>query len=90
MHNQPCINEFYDLAKAEGVCIDFNKGIDHSSDNALMAKDLANSNANVVVLFSSAHHAEMLLTEVQTLYSSGTSKRWFPFIASSSCMVSKA
>ena len=49
-----------------------------------LPNDLLNSTANVVVLFASLHHVEMLLTEVHTLYSSGTSKRQFLWIASGS------
>ena len=84
LYGQPGINEFHNLAKTKGVCIDFNIGIEDTSDYVLLSKNLLNSTANVVVLFASSHHVEMLLTEVQKLYSSGTSKRRFLWIASDS------
>ena len=84
LYGRPAIDEFHKLAKAKSVCIDYNKGIDDSTDYVFLANDLLNSTANVVVLFGSAHHVEMLLTEVHTLYSSGTSKRRFLWIASGS------
>ena len=82
LYGQPGINEFHNLAKAKGVCIDFNMGIEDTSDYTLLANELLNSTAKVVVLFASFNHVEMLLTELQTLYSSGTSKRRFLWIAS--------
>ena len=82
LYGQPAINEFHNLAKAKGLCIDFNIGIEDMSDYVLLANNLLNSTANVVVLFAIHSHAEMLLTEVQTLYSSGTSKKRFLWIAS--------
>ena len=84
LYGQPGINEFHDLADANGVCIDFNKGIDDSTNYVLMAKNLMNSSANVVVFFGSPDHVDKLLTEVQTLYRSGRSKRRFLWIASDS------
>ena len=85
LYGQPGINEFHDLVDANGVCIDFNKGIiDDSTDYVLMAKNLMNSSANVVVFFGSPDHVVKLLTEVQTLYYSGCSKRRFLWIASDS------
>ena len=84
LYGRPAVDEFHKLAKAKSVCIDYNKGIDDSTDYVLMANDLLNSTANVVVLFASVHHVEMLLTEVHALYSSGTSKRRFLWIASGS------
>ena len=84
LFGQPAINEFHDLADANGVCIDFNKGINDSTDYVLMAKNLMNSSANVVLLYASPNHVDKLLTEVQTLYYSGSSKRRFLWIASSS------
>ena len=84
LYGQPGINEFHDLANAKGICIDFNKGIDDSTDYILLAKNLMNSSANVVVFFGSPDHVDKLLTEVQTLYYSGSSKRRFLWIASDS------
>ena len=84
LYGRPAMDEFHKLAKAKGVCIDYNKGIDDSTDHVLLANDLLNSTANVVVLFASVHHVETLLTEVHTLYSTGTSKRRFLWIAGSS------
>ena len=84
LYGRPAMDEFHKLAKAKSVCIDYNKGIDDSTDYVLLANDLLNSTANVVVLFASAHHVETLLTEVHALYSSGTSKRRFLWIASGS------
>ena len=84
LYGRPGIDEFHDLAKAERVCIDFNEGIDDSTDYDLLANNLLNSTANVVVLFASSHHVELLLTKLQTLYSSGTSKKRFLWIASDS------
>ena len=84
LYGRPGIDEFHNLAKGKDLCIDFNKGIDDSTDYVLLAKHLMNTTANVVILFASAHHAEMLLTEMQTLYSYGTSKRRFLWIASNS------
>ena len=84
LSGQPSINEFHNLAKSKGVCIDLNIGIEDTSDYVLLAKQLLNSSANVVLLFASAHQVKMLLTEVQTLHTTGTSKRWFLWIASDS------
>ena len=84
LYGRPAIDEFHKLAKAKSMCINYNKGIDDSTDYVLLANDLLNSTANVVVLFASVHHVEMLLTEVHTLYSSGISKRRFLWIASNS------
>ena len=85
LYGLPGINEFRLLAEANGVCIDFNKGIEENyikSNYTFLANKLMNTTAKVVVLFASSHHVEMLLTEVQALYSSGTSKRRFLWIAS--------
>ena len=82
LYGQPGINEFHNLAKVKGVCIDFNIGIEDTSDYVLLANGLFNSTANVVVLFASPNHVKMFLTEVHTLYFSGTSKRRFLWIAS--------
>ena len=85
LYGRPGINEFRLLAEANGVCIDFNRGIEENyikSNYTILANKLLNSTANVVVLFASSNHVEMLLTEVHTLYSSGTSKRRFLWIAS--------
>ena len=84
LYGRPGIDEFHKLAKSKSVCIDYNKGIDDSTDYVLLANNLINSTANVVVLFASVHHVELLLTEVHTLYSSGISKRRFLWIASNS------
>ena len=84
MYGQPGINEFNNLTKVKGVCIDFNIDIEDTTDFAFLVNSLLNSTSNVVVLFGSGHHVDMLLTEVHTLYSSGTSKRWFLWIASDS------
>ena len=80
LYGRSGINEFHLLAEANGVCIDFDRGIEENyikSNYTVLANKLMNSTANVVVLFASSHHVEMLLTEVHTLYSSSTSKRWF-------------
>ena len=84
LYGQPGINEFHNLAIVENVCIDLNIGIEDTSDYVLLANKLLNSSADIVVLFASSHHVELLLTEVQTLYTSGTSKRRFLWIASDS------
>ena len=82
LYGQPGIKEFHDLADTKGVCIDLSKGIDDNSDYVLLANNLTNSSANVVVLFAWPNHVEKLLTEVQTLYSSGRSNKRFLWIAS--------
>ena len=85
LYGRPGINEFQLLAEANGVCIDFNNGIEENyvkSNYTVLANKLMNTTAKVVVLFASSHHVEILLTEVQTMYSSGTSKRRFFWIAS--------
>ena len=46
--------------------------IEDTSDFALLVNNLLNSTADVVVLFGLGPHVDMLLTEVQTLYTSGT------------------
>ena len=84
LYGQPSINEFHNLAKSKGVCIDLNIDTEDTSDYVLLAKQLLNFSANVVILFASAHQVKMLLTEVQTLHTSGTSKRRFLWIASDS------
>ena len=82
LYGQPGIKEFHDLADTKGVCIDLIKGIDDNSDYVLLANNLTNSSANVVVLFAWPDHVDKLLTEVQTLYSSGRSNKRFLWIAS--------
>ena len=84
LYGQPGINEFHNLAKAKAVCIDLNIGIDDTSNYTLLANKLLNSSANVVVLFASSHHVEILLTKLQKLFTFGTSKRRFLWIASDS------
>ena len=85
LYGRPGINEFHLLAEANGICIDFDKGIEDNfikSNYTVLAKKLINSTANVVVLFASYDHVDMLLTEMQTLSSSGASRRRFLWIAS--------
>ena len=82
LYGQPGIKEFHDLADTKGVCIDLNRGIDDSTDYALLANNLTNSSANVVVLFAWPNHVDKLLIEVQALHSSGRSNKRFLWIAS--------
>ena len=82
MYGQPGIKEFHDLADTKGVCIDLIKGIDDKTDYVLLANNLTNSSANVVVLFAWPNHVDKLLTEVQILYSTGRSNKRFLWIAS--------
>ena len=82
LYGQPGIKEFHDLADTKGVCIDLNRGIDDSTDYVLLANNLTNSSANVVVLFAWPNHVDKLLIEVQTLHSSGRSNKRFLWIAS--------
>ena len=85
VYDQPGINEFHFLAKGKSAYIDFNKGIEEMfiKYNTVLANQLINSSGNIVILFTSSKHLEMLLTEVQTLYSFGTSKRQFLWITRS-------
>ena len=78
LYSRPSINEFHLLAEANSVCIDLDKVTEDNfikSNYTVMANKLMNSTANVVVLFALYNHVDMLLTEVQTLSSSGISKR---------------
>lgn len=63
-YGEPGINEFQMLAATKGICIDLDVGIsdDFSEDQFRgLARDLINSEANVVILFTSQDNAESLL-----------------------------
>ena len=80
LYGRPGINEFHLLAEANGVCIDFDENF-IKSNYTVLANKLMNCTANVVVLFASYDHVDMLLKEMQTLSSSDASKRRFLWIA---------
>ena len=84
LYGQPGYKAFHDLADTKGVCIDLIKGIDDKTDYVLLANNLMNSSANVVVFFVWPNHVVKLLTEMQTLYSSGRSNKRFLWIAGDS------
>ena len=64
LYGEPGINQFHELAHRRGICIDLNLPIKESFldyDYQYVADRLANSTANVTVLFTSFEHADMLL-----------------------------
>lgn len=80
-YGEPGINEIRTLAAINGICIDLDVGIEDdfgAEEFAMLAKQLVDSEANVVILFTSQDNAERLLSEIA---SSSASKR-FTWIAS--------
>lgn len=66
-YGEPGINEFHELAAANGICIDLDVGIeDDYTDQqyADLVLDLIDSQANVVILFTSQDNAEQLLGKI--------------------------
>ena len=64
LYGEPGINQFHELAHRRGICIDLNLPIKESFldyDYQYVVDRLANSTANVTVLFTSFEHADVLL-----------------------------
>ena len=80
-YGEPGITEFQELAADNGICIDVDEGIEDNfseEDFAQLAQQLVESQANIVVLFTSQDNAMQLLRHVE---STGTTRR-FIWIAS--------
>lgn len=63
-YGEPGITEFQNLARENGICIDLDEGIEDNftpEQFAGLAEKLKNSEANVVILFTSQDNAEQLL-----------------------------
>ena len=79
-YGEPGIDELHALAEKSGICIDLNEGIDSSfSDEQFneLAQKVVQSEANVIILFSSEHDAIKLFKQLQPIYT-----RNFTWIAS--------
>ena len=79
-YGEPGIDELQALAEKSGICIDLNEGIDSSfSDEQFieLAEKVVQSEANIIILFSSEHDAIKLFEKLQPIYS-----RNFTWIAS--------
>ena len=80
-YGEPGINEFQELAAAMGICIDLDVGIEDDFTEqqfADLAQELVDSQANIVILFTSQDNAEQLLGRIAAT----SAHRRFTWIAS--------
>ncbi len=79
-YGEPGIDELHALAEEKGICIDLNEGIDSAfTDEQFteLAHKVEDSEAGIIILFTSEHDALKLFQRLQPIYS-----RNFTWIAS--------
>ena len=85
LYGEPGIDKFRQLAKANGICIDLDEGIDDgftSSQYETLTNKIFNSTANVIVLFASLHHVPDLFQHILDIQQTRGEERRFLWIAS--------